>query len=169
MACEKLLIQPFPCVPAVSRSSPIHNYSASSCFVYIPFSCSGSSSFRSQPSYSSFASAPASAPVSADESVLQSKTLSELRALAKQRGVRGDTKAEIIKLLLAAGVSAPQPSSFSASNFGSFTPAVAATVAQESVEEYERRLQVINFIATHAMNGHSDFEQINHFTVDREV
>ena len=38
--------------------------------------------------------------VEAMQRQLQSKPLSELRALAKQYGLRGDTKAEIIDLLL---------------------------------------------------------------------
>ena len=36
------------------------------------------------------------------EAQLQAKSIGELRAMARERGVRGDTKAEIIKLLLAA-------------------------------------------------------------------
>ena len=44
----------------------------------------------------------ASSSSSFTEAQLQAKSIGELRAMARERGVRGDTKAEIIKLLLAA-------------------------------------------------------------------
>lgn len=38
--------------------------------------------------------------MSAEEAALLAKSLGELRALAKAKGLRGDTKAEIVKLLI---------------------------------------------------------------------
>ncbi|CAI7745593.1 unnamed protein product [Closterium sp. NIES-54] len=79
------------------------------------------------------------AAVSGDEALLQSKTLGELRALASAKGLRGDTKAEIIKLLLSVGGVTPAPAapamSFSAE---ALSPVVPTT---QSVSDYQRRLQ----------------------------
>ncbi|CAI6003194.1 unnamed protein product [Closterium sp. NIES-65] len=81
----------------------------------------------------------AAAAVSGDEALLQSKTLGELRALASAKGLRGDTKAEIIKLLLSVGGVTPAPAapaiSFSAE---ALSPVVPNT---QSISDYQRRLQ----------------------------
>ncbi|CAI5964352.1 unnamed protein product [Closterium sp. NIES-64] len=97
-------------------------------------SLSGASAATPAASYSRAAAA-----VSGDEALLQSKTLGELRALASAKGLRGDTKAEIIKLLLSVGGVTPAPAapaiSFSAE---ALSPVVPNT---QSISDYQRRLQ----------------------------
>ncbi|CAI5467030.1 unnamed protein product [Closterium sp. Yama58-4] len=94
----------------------------------------GASAAKPASSYSSAAAA-----VSGDEALLQSKSLGELRALASAKGLRGDTKAEIIKLLLSVGGVTPAPAapaiSFSAE---ALAPVVPNT---QSISDYQRRLQ----------------------------
>ncbi|GJP52998.1 hypothetical protein CLOM_g15076 [Closterium sp. NIES-68] len=88
----------------------------------------------------SYGGAAPAAAVSGDEAVLQGKSLGELRALAAAKGLRGDTKAEIIKLLLSAGGLAPTPSPTPISiSAEARTPVVPAAA---SVSDYQRRLQV---------------------------
>jgi len=77
------------------------NQSSILLFSVAPCSSGGaSSSFSSysSSSSSSYASAPAASPA-LDTATLERKSLSELRAMARIRGVRGDTKAELVKLL----------------------------------------------------------------------
>ncbi|CAI5474316.1 unnamed protein product [Closterium sp. Yama58-4] len=94
----------------------------------------GASAAKPASSYSRAAAA-----VSSDEALLQSKSLGELRALASAKGLRGDTKAEIIKLLLSVGGVTPAPAppamSFSAE---ALAPVVPNT---QSISDYQRRLQ----------------------------
>eukprot|EP00475_Leptophrys_vorax_P022434 TRINITY_DN30586_c0_g1_i2.p1 TRINITY_DN30586_c0_g1~~TRINITY_DN30586_c0_g1_i2.p1 ORF type:complete len:360 (+),score=18.06 TRINITY_DN30586_c0_g1_i2:108-1187(+) len=110
------------------------------------YSASRPSYSSSSSSYSSFSSGSAASSGSADEAALKAKSLSELRALAAQKGLRGDTKAEIIKLLIAAGgVSSGSSSSSSYSSYSSpaasYSPAVGAASTENS-KDYERRLAV---------------------------
>ncbi|CAI5519417.1 unnamed protein product [Closterium sp. Naga37s-1] len=84
---------------------------------------------------SSYAS---TAAFSGDEALLQSKTLGELRALASAKGLRGDTKAEIIKLLLSVGGVTPAPAapamSFSAEALSPVVPTTQSAFARLSDE-----------------------------------
>lgn len=78
--------------------------------------------------------------VKADASVaaaaLQAKPLSELRAMARERGMRGDTKAELVKLLsadsvpaFAAAAATPKPATFAAAAAAATATATATATA----------------------------------------
>lgn len=77
------------------------------------------------------ASAPAPAPadVSPLDRQLQSKSLSALRAMARQKGIRGQTKDELVAALLAASSSLPSAASPSSSAAGFSPPAVSPSSA----------------------------------------
>lgn len=93
-------------------------------------------------SYGASISRSAPAAPSGSEAMLLAKPLSELRALAAQKGLRGDTKAELVKLLINAGGASSAPASFSPSS-PTFAPMSETPIAAASAtNEYERRLQV---------------------------
>ncbi|CAI5964350.1 unnamed protein product [Closterium sp. NIES-64] len=84
------------------------------------------------------AAAPAAGGVAGGASGLEGKSLGELRALARQRGVRGDTKAELIKALStapAAAAAAPAAAAPAGNGAAKATPIAASSLANKSLGE----------------------------------
>ncbi|CAI6003196.1 unnamed protein product [Closterium sp. NIES-65] len=84
------------------------------------------------------AAAPAAGGVAGGASGLEGTSLGELRALARQRGVRGDTKAELIKALStapAAAAAAPAAAAPAGNGAAKATPIAASSLANKSLGE----------------------------------
>ncbi|CAI5983550.1 unnamed protein product [Closterium sp. NIES-65] len=80
---------------------------------------------------------------------LESKSIADLRALAKERGLRGDTRAELITLLTSTGnVSASSASAVSAP---ASTPASASAAGAAGQQQRQRQLDVLPLAQLRAM------------------